>query len=91
MELEPNVSLDVLMDELNRLLDEKIQDQVIRQCFKGYGKVHPRKVWICSKRITESVCRVIFVPFTKAKTVVGMHCMFCTRGMPQRANAPLFI
>lgn len=36
MRLEPNVSLNVLMDELNHLLDEKIQDQEIRQLFEEY-------------------------------------------------------
>lgn len=36
MRLEPNVSLNVLMDELNHLLDERIQDQEIRQLFEEY-------------------------------------------------------
>ncbi|MDQ0655558.1 SMI1/KNR4 family protein [Paenibacillus sp. W2I17] len=34
--MEPNVSLNVLMDELNHLLDERIQDPEIRQLFEEY-------------------------------------------------------
>lgn len=36
MSVERNVSLNVLMDELNHLLDERIQDQEIRQLFEEY-------------------------------------------------------
>lgn len=36
MKPESNVTLNVLVDELNRLLDEKIQDQEIRQLFEEY-------------------------------------------------------
>ncbi|MEK3920359.1 SMI1/KNR4 family protein [Paenibacillus sp. FSL K6-2393] len=34
--MERNVSLNVLMDELNHLLDERIQDQEIRQLFEEF-------------------------------------------------------
>ncbi|WP_433744518.1 SMI1/KNR4 family protein [Paenibacillus amylolyticus] len=36
MKPESNVTINVLMDELNRLLDEKIQDHEIRQLFEEY-------------------------------------------------------
>lgn len=36
MKPESNVTLNVLIDELNRLLDEKIQDHEIRQLFAEY-------------------------------------------------------
>ncbi len=36
MKPESNVTLNMLIDELNRLLEEKIQDQEIRQLFEEY-------------------------------------------------------
>lgn len=36
MKPESYLTLNVLMDELNRLLDEKIQDQEIRQLYEEY-------------------------------------------------------
>lgn len=91
--MEPNVSLNVLMDELNHLLDEKIQDHEIRQLFEEYQ--HREGASEESLDLFEKEYGVRlpgdFRTFTKAKTVVVTGCMCCTRVMPRRADVHHFI
>lgn len=92
--MEPNVSLNVLMDELNHLLDERIQDQEIRQLFEEYQHregASEESLDLFEKEYGVRVCLAIFVPFTKGKTAVATGCMCCTRVMPRRADVHPFI
>lgn len=71
------------MDELNRLLDEKIQDQEIRQLYEEYQ--HREGVseegLVAFERSMGLDCLAIFGPITRGKTAVVTGCMCCTRVM----------
>lgn len=92
--MEPNVSLNVLMDELSRLLDERIQDQEIRQLFEEYQQrkgASEESLDLFEKEYGVRSASAIFVPFTKSKMAVVTGCMCCTPVMPRVGVVPPFI